>query len=42
MDWKFLWQFIFIFGIIIFIIMFFIFAFKGFKDIVRLIKNEND
>ena len=42
MYWKFLWQFIFIVGIIIFVIMFFVFAFKGFKDIVKLIRNVND
>ena len=42
MSWKILWQLIFIFGIGIFIIMFFIFAFQGFKDIVKIIKDKND
>tara|TARA_B100001123_G_scaffold317330_1_gene355471 strand:- start:224 stop:352 length:129 start_codon:yes stop_codon:yes gene_type:complete len=42
MGWKFLWQLTFIVGIIIFIVMFFIFAFKGYKDIMAIIKNKND
>ena len=42
MSWKLLWQLIFIIGIVIFVIMFFVFAFKGFKDIVKIIRNKND
>lgn len=42
MSWKLLWQLTFIIGIIIFIGMFIIFAFKGFKDIVKLLNKKND
>ncbi len=42
MSWKILWQLIFIVGIGAFIVMFFIFAFQGYKDIMKIIKNKNE
>ena len=40
MAWKLLWQIVFIFGMISFIVMFFIFAFKGCKDIIKILKGS--
>ena len=42
MSWKLLWQLTFIVGMIIFVVMFFIFAFKEFKDIIKIIKNKDE
>ena len=42
MTWKLLWQGLFILGMTAFLAMFFIFSFKGFKDIMKLIRNKND
>jgi len=42
MSWKLLWQITFILGIIFYIIMFIIFAYKGFIDLIKIIKENND
>ena len=42
MTWKLLWQIVFIIGMTTFIIMFFIFTIKGYQDIKKIIKKNND
>ena len=42
MTWKLLWQLVLIVGMISFIVMFFIFAINGFKEIMKIINNQND
>ena len=42
MTWKLLWQLVFNVGMISFIVMFFIFAINGFKEIMKIINNQND
>ena len=42
MTWKLLWQALFILGMSGFLVMFFIFSFKGFQDIIKLIRDKNE
>ena len=42
MTWKLLWQIIFVLGMFMFIVMFLIFGIKGYKDIIKLIKKDNE
>ena len=39
MTWKLLWEITFILGMLGFIIMFFVFTIKGYKDIMKIIKD---
>ena len=42
MTWKLLWQVVFILGITIFVVMFVVFGIKGYRDIIQLIKKNNE
>jgi len=42
MSWKLLWQLTFIMGLASFIVMFFIFTFQGYRDIIKLIKRDDE
>ena len=42
MTWKLLWQVVFILGITIFVVMFVVFSIKGYRDIIQLIKKNNE
>ena len=38
MTWKLLWQFLFISGFIVFIGMFFVFSYRGYHELISLLK----
>ena len=42
MSWKLLWQIVFILGMITFVIMFIVFSVKGYRDIIGLMKRNNE
>ena len=42
MSWKLLWQIVFILGMITFVIMFIVFSVKGYRDIIALMKRNNE
>ena len=42
MIWKLLWEILFTLGMIAFLYMFIIFSIKGYKEIIQLIKKNDD
>ena len=41
MLWKLLWQFLFVSGFIIFIGMFIVFSYRGYHELVALLKDRD-
>ena len=39
--WKLLWQFLFIFGFIAFIGMFIVFSYRGYHELITLLKDRD-
>ena len=42
MTWKLLWQMVFIMGMVSFVMMSIIFTIKGYQDIKKIIKKNDD
>ena len=41
-TWKLLWQLLFISGFIVFIYMFIVFSQKGYKELIKLLKDRDE